>query len=88
MNEKVLVSACLAALFAIFACGQREPDELIVGSWVIDEAARADPNPGYRTFQRLNRAEYAATGADADHCTAVRHLVQRQRWRAYRACRP
>ena len=25
---------------------------------VVDEAASADPNPGYRTFQRLNRHEY------------------------------
>ena len=25
---------------------------------VVDEAAAADPNPGYRTFQRLNRYEY------------------------------
>ena len=25
---------------------------------VVDEAASADPNPGYRTFQRLNRYEY------------------------------
>ena len=25
---------------------------------VVDEAAAADPNPGYRTFQRLNRREY------------------------------
>ncbi len=24
----------------------------------LDEAAAADPNPGYRSFQRLNRAEY------------------------------
>ena len=26
---------------------------------VVDEAAAADPNPGYRSFQRLNRHEYA-----------------------------
>ena len=25
---------------------------------VVDETAAADPNPGYRTFQRLNRYEY------------------------------
>ncbi len=25
---------------------------------VVDESAAADPNPGYRTFQRLNRYEY------------------------------
>jgi hypothetical protein len=42
MNENVLVSACLAAFFAVFACGQHEPDELIVGSWVIDEAAQRE----------------------------------------------
>jgi len=30
----------------------------------IDTAAAADPNPGHRTFQRLNQAEYAASVRD------------------------
>jgi len=30
----------------------------------IDELARSNPNPGYRTFQRLNRAEYEASIRD------------------------
>ena len=30
----------------------------------IDEAAAANPNPGSRTFQRLNRAEYARSIRD------------------------
>ncbi len=30
----------------------------------IDEAAAANPNPGSRTFQRLNRAEYASSVRD------------------------
>ena len=31
---------------------------------VIDEAAAADPNPGQRTFQRMNRAEYSRSVED------------------------
>lgn len=31
---------------------------------LIDEAAAEDPNPGHRTFQRLNRAEYARSIQD------------------------
>ena len=31
---------------------------------LIDEAAEADPNPGIRTFQRLNRAEYESSIED------------------------
>ena len=31
---------------------------------LIDEAAAADPNPGRRTFQRLNRAEYSSSVED------------------------
>ena len=31
---------------------------------VVDEAAAVAPNPGYRTFQRLNRAEYERTIRD------------------------
>jgi hypothetical protein len=30
----------------------------------LDKAAATNPNPGYRTFQRLNRAEYARAVAD------------------------
>ena len=30
----------------------------------IDEAAASNPNPGWRTFQRLNRAEYASAVQD------------------------
>src|SRR5262249_44940485 len=30
----------------------------------IDQAAAAHPNPGRRTFQRLNRAEYQRSGRD------------------------
>jgi Protein of unknown function (DUF1592)/Protein of unknown function (DUF1588)/Protein of unknown function (DUF1587)/Protein of unknown function (DUF1585)/Protein of unknown function (DUF1595)/Planctomycete cytochrome C len=42
----------------------RRPDEATIGSFVdalegrIDRAAAAVPNPGWRPFQRLNRAEY------------------------------
>ena len=44
--------------------GVRRPDETALESLAtlletrIDEAAAANPNPGRRTFQRLNRAEY------------------------------
>ena len=31
---------------------------------LIDEVAEADPNPGIRTFQRLNRAEYTSSVKD------------------------
>ena len=31
---------------------------------VVDEAAAADPNPGYRSFQRLNRHEYQQAARD------------------------
>ncbi len=50
----------------------RQPDRAVVEALVaalentIDESAAADPEPGRRTFQRLNRAEYAAS---------VRHLL-------------
>ncbi len=48
----------------------RRPDEVTLASlaeWLetrIDTAAAADPNPGNRTFQRLNRAEYARSVRD------------------------
>ena len=44
--------------------GVRRPDADVVGAFVtsletkIDQAAALHPNPGHRTFQRLNRAEY------------------------------
>ena len=44
--------------------GARRPDEATLTSLAVtletrlDAAAAADPNPGHRTFQRLNRAEY------------------------------
>ena len=42
---------------------RRPPPETLVAlvetlESVVDDAAAADPNPGYRTFQRLNRHEY------------------------------
>jgi len=45
----------------------QQPDETTVVSLItalettVDEAAAAHPNPGRRTFQRLNQAEYAAS---------------------------
>ncbi len=48
----------------------RQPDREVVEALVvaleasIDDAAAADPQPGRRTFQRLNRAEYAASVRD------------------------
>ncbi len=48
----------------------RQPDREVVEALVaaletnIDDAAAADPEPGRRTFQRLNRAEYAASVRD------------------------
>ncbi len=47
--------------------GTRRPDEAVLTAVVeelearIDHAAQANPNPGARTFQRLNRAEYGRT---------------------------
>lgn len=44
--------------------GSRRPEESTLNTLTVtleaalDEAAAADPNPGHRTFQRLNRAEY------------------------------
>jgi hypothetical protein len=44
--------------------GARRPDEAMLASFAqaleteIDKAAARDPNPGWRPFQRLNRAEY------------------------------
>ena len=42
---------------------RRPPAETLVAlvetlESVVDDAAAADPNPGYRSFQRLNRHEY------------------------------
>ena len=50
--------------------GQRRPEPEVLESLVtdlerrIDAAAGRSPNPGSRTFQRLNRAEYAAAVRD------------------------
>src|SRR5947208_3201992 len=44
--------------------GARRPDADVINAFAasletkIDQAAAAHPNPGHRTFQRLNRAEY------------------------------
>ena len=45
--------------------GARRPEGDVLTQFVtaletrVDAAAAANPNPGHRTFQRLNRAEYA-----------------------------
>lgn len=50
--------------------GNRRPSEAVLTDLVeslesqMDRAAAADPNPGHRTFQRLNRAEYQASIRD------------------------
>ncbi|HEY7288888.1 MAG TPA: DUF1592 domain-containing protein, partial [Vicinamibacterales bacterium] len=50
--------------------GARRPDAATVSSFVdaleskIDSAAAVNPNPGWRPFQRLNRAEYARSVKD------------------------
>jgi len=50
--------------------GARRPDEASLGALAdalaarIDRAAAAKPNPGWRPFQRLNRAEYARAVRD------------------------
>jgi hypothetical protein len=50
--------------------GARRPDAATVGAFVnaletrIDSAAAVNPNPGWRPFQRLNRAEYARAVRD------------------------
>ena len=47
--------------------GARRPDENVLTGLAValeeqlDQAAEEQPNPGRRTFQRLNRAEYAAS---------------------------
>jgi hypothetical protein len=50
--------------------GAKRPDAATLGALVdalearLDDAAAANPNPGHRTFQRLNRAEYARAVRD------------------------
>jgi hypothetical protein len=45
--------------------GARRPDAAVIAAFAssmesrLDQAAALNPNPGYRPFQRLNRAEYA-----------------------------
>ena len=47
--------------------GRRRPEAEEMSAFIegmehrLDEAAAENPQPGYRTFQRLNRAEYTAT---------------------------
>ena len=42
MRSRVAVFVYLALLFTVAVCAESEPDELIVGSWVIDEAAQRE----------------------------------------------
>jgi hypothetical protein len=50
--------------------GVKRPDDAVVAEFVaaleskMDAAAAANPNPGWRPFQRLNRAEYARAVRD------------------------
>jgi hypothetical protein len=72
--------------------GARRPDAATIGAFVdsletkIDNAAAVNPDPGWRPFQRLNRAEYSRAGArparPAGRCQlvpAARHDQQRLR---------
>jgi hypothetical protein len=42
MRSRATAFTCLAALLAVAACAEAEPDELIVGTWVIDAAAQRE----------------------------------------------
>ncbi len=42
MRSRVAVLVYLALLFTAAACAESEPDERILGSWVIDEAAQRE----------------------------------------------
>lgn len=50
--------------------GAKRPDEATLAAFAsaleaqVDKAAAVDPNPGWRPFQRLNRAEYAKAVQD------------------------
>ena len=65
--EKMIVKL-RAGMMPIPGAPRPSPDTLLALvetlERLIDEAAAAAPNPGHRTFQRLNRAEYAASIED------------------------
>ena len=75
----------------------RRPEPALIASFVdtletkIDAAAALNPNPGWRPFQRLNRAEYqrACTTSSASTSARHRHLppdtISRGRQRRRRA---
>jgi hypothetical protein len=42
MRSRVAVLVYLAPLLTVVACAESEPNELIVGSWIIDEAAQRE----------------------------------------------
>jgi hypothetical protein len=65
--------------------GSKRPDAATIESLTaalesrMDELASSSPNPGWRPFQRLNRAEYATavkellTAALTEYCAAYPH---------------
>ena len=65
--EKMIVKL-RAGMMPIPGAPRPSPDTLLALvetlEQLIDEAAAADPNPGHRTFQRLNQAEYTASIKD------------------------
>ena len=65
--EKMIVKL-RAGMMPIPGAPRPSPDTLLALvetlETLIDEAAARDPNPGHRTFQRLNRAEYSASIED------------------------
>ncbi len=65
--EKMIVKL-RAGMMPIPGAPRPSPDTLLALvetlETLIDEAAAASPNPGHRTFQRLNRAEYSASIRD------------------------
>jgi len=65
--EKMIVKL-RAGMMPIPGAPRPSPDTLLALvetlEQLIDEAAASDPNPGHRTFQRLNRAEYSASIKD------------------------
>jgi hypothetical protein len=46
MCRQAVILASLAVLSMTSACAEKEPDELIIGSWVIDEAAQREEIAG------------------------------------------
>ena len=65
--EKMIVKL-RAGMMPIPGAPRPSPDTLLALvetlETIIDDAAEKDPNPGSRTFQRLNRAEYAQSIKD------------------------